>query len=465
MLTSSTKRIIILVATTFFMETLDGTVIATALPQMAKDFGVSAVDVGIGMSAYLLTLAVLIPISGWMSDRFGARKVFTLAIAIFTLSSLFCGFSQNLTMFTMGRVMQAIGGALMVPVGRIIVLRNTNKENLMTAIGMITWPGLIGPVVGPAIGGFLTTYTSWHWIFFVNLPIGLVGIYLSLKWIKPFIEVQKKPLDVQGFLLCGTSLASLIYAIELTRNLQKNTLWLLIFLVTGIISGALAIAHLRKTQYPMIDLTLMKIPSFEKAFMGGNIFRVTLSSVPFLIPLYLQLGFGMDPLKSGILLLSVFIGNLSMKAITNQILNQFGFKQVMLVNGVVIIATFIVFSLFTKDMAMWLMMFLLFCSGLARSLQLTSMNTLAMADIPKWQISSASSLSSTGLQLSMALGVAVGSLALSIGSLWNQNDPNNPSQADFQVAFWIMALLSFIGIYILNQLPNNAGENIRSTSK
>jgi len=278
-----------LVATTFFMETLDSTVIATALPMMAIDFQVFAVDVGVGITAYLLTLAVMIPISGWLADRFGARRIFTLAIAIFTGASILCGISESLNFFILSRVLQGIGGALMVPVGRIIVLKNTPKDEIIPAIGLITWPALIGPVVGPAIGGLFTTYASWHWIFFINVPIGIIGIILSLILIKGNDEVKKLPLDIKGFFLSGIALSSLIYAIELCRHIREDMKYILAFLALGLVVGFLAIRHFRRTEYPMIDLSLLKIPTFESTLIAGNLFRIALHSTPFLMPLYLQL--------------------------------------------------------------------------------------------------------------------------------------------------------------------------------
>ena len=261
------KYLTYLVATTFFMETLDSTVITTALPMMAKDFGVFPVDVGVGITAYLLTLAIIIPISGWLADRIGMRKLFTLAIVIFTGASILCGISESLFFFIFARILQGIGGALMVPVGRIIVLRNTPKEGIIAAIGLITWPALIGPVVGPAIGGFFTTYASWHWIFFINVPIGIIGIILSLVLIKKSEISPKVPLDGKGFIYSGVALSSLIYAVELCRHIADSKTHIAIFLSIGIVVGWIAIQHFQRTPHPMIDLSLLKIPTLSR--FGG----------------------------------------------------------------------------------------------------------------------------------------------------------------------------------------------------
>ena len=293
--------VIILVAATFFMENLDGTIITTALPSMAKDFGVSAVDVASGMTSYLLTLAVLIPVSGWFSDRFGARRIFTLAIAIFTGASILCGLSDSLPMFIFARVLQGVGGALMVPVGRTVVLRGTPKEGVIRAIALITWPGLVAPVVGPAIGGFITTYASWHWIFFINVPLGLIGILMSLYLLEPEKEIQHKPFDYVGFILGGLALSTLIYGLELSHHLEKNYIMVLATMGVFGFSTYFAYHHLRKCDHPLVDLKLLDIPTFSVSIEAGLFFRSTLAAIPFLMPLLFQLQFGMDPFAAGLL--------------------------------------------------------------------------------------------------------------------------------------------------------------------
>jgi len=453
--------VLYLVATTFFMETLDSTVIATALPKMAEDFGVSPVDVGIGITAYLLTLATLIPISAWLADRFGTRNIFTIAIIIFTASSILCGLSESLWFFTLSRVLQGVGGALMVPVGRIIVLRNTKTEDIIRAVGLITWPGLIGPVVGPAIGGFLTSYASWHWIFFINVPIGIIGIYLSWVLIEPFKEQNQKPLDYWGFLYTGTSLSSLIYAIELSRKIQETQIACVSFVILGLITGVFSIRHLKRAENPMIDLSLFSIPTFSITMWVGLWIRTALSAIPFLIPLYLQVGLGIDPFIAGLLVLSVFIGNLVMKAFTTPMLNRFGFKKLMTINGYLVILSFLACALITKDTPFWMMALILFMNGLFRSLQFTSINTLSLADVPKPQMSSASALASTAMQISMALGIAVGSLILTLASLINQGDAQMPLIQDFRLAFVLITLLPICSLWNLRMLSKDAGNSLR----
>jgi EmrB/QacA subfamily drug resistance transporter len=403
----------------------------------------------------------MIPISGWLADRFGARKIFTLAIFVFTSASILCGISTNLYFFIFARVLQGVGGALMVPVGRIIVLRNTPKEEIISAIGLITWPALIGPVVGPAIGGLFTKYATWHWIFFINVPIGLLGICLSLLWIKPSTDEIKSPLDLKGFFFSGISLSSLIYAVELCRHITEDYLHILFFLALGLVVGFFAIRHFQRVSNPMIDLSLLKIPTFESTFIAGNLFRIALHSTPFLMPLYLQLGLGIDPFQAGVIVMSIFVGNLAMKAVTTPILNKYGFKKVMTINGIAIIGSLASCAFITGVMPIWLIMFLLFINGLVRSMQFTSINTLGLADVPQAKMGSASSLASTGTQLSMALGIAVGSLALSLATLINRGDPNDPSIMDFRLSFLIILILPIWGLYRQRTMSLEAGDDIR----
>ena len=455
--------VIILVAATFFMENLDGTIITTALPSMAKDFGVSAVDVASGMTSYLLTLAVLIPVSGWFSDRFGARRIFTLAIAIFTGASILCGLSDSLPMFIFARVLQGVGGALMVPVGRTVVLRGTPKEGVIRAIALITWPGLVAPVVGPAIGGFITTYASWHWIFFINVPLGLIGIFMSLYLLDPEKEIQQKPFDYAGFILGSLALSTLIYGLELSHHLEKNYIMVLVTMGVFGFSTYFAYHHLRKCDHPLVDLKLLDIPTFSVSIEAGLFFRSTLAAIPFLMPLLFQLQFGMDPFAAGLMVLSIFIGNLAMKAVTSPILHRFGFKRVMLINGVLSILSIIACIFIDPNMPVAIIIAILFLNGIFRSMQFTSINTIGFADLSPGQISSASAITSASMQLGNTLGVALASLGLVVAHNLGDTQSNSLSLQDFQMSLAFIAFISFMGLVCLFRLPSNAGESIRKT--
>jgi MFS family permease len=290
------------------MENLDGTVVITALPQMAQSFGIQAVDLNIGVSAYLLTLAVLIPASGWAAERWGARTVFAWAILVFTLASVLCGLSQGLDSFTAARILQGVGGAMMVPVGRLAVLRSTGKNELMRAIATITWPGLAAPVLGPPVGGFIATYWSWHWIFFLNVPLGLIGLVLALRMIPAGGGGRAKPFDLPGFLLTGTACLCLMYGIELAGRAQASFGLAGTCLAGSLVLGVLAVRHARRRSDALVDLWALRLRSFAVTIGGGSLFRMAISAVPFLLPLMFQLSFGLSAFEAGLLVLAVFAG-------------------------------------------------------------------------------------------------------------------------------------------------------------
>jgi EmrB/QacA subfamily drug resistance transporter len=437
-------EIAILVATAFFMENLDGTVIATALPQMGRSFHASPVDLNIGMTAYMLMLAVFIPISGWTADRLGARSVFLSAIAVFTASSVLCGISHNLWQFTSARVVQGIGGAMMVPVGRLVVLRTTEKHNLIHSIAYITWPGLVAPVVGPPVGGFITTYATWHWIFFLNVPLGIIGIILTAAWIPNTREDRVNPFDWLGFILAGSACMSFMYGLELVGRESSSWRAPTVYVVSGLVLGALAVAHFRRTAAPLIDLAMLKIKTFAVTIWGGSLFRVAISVSPFLLPLMFQVGFGLSAFQSGVLLLALFAGNLGMKTVTTPVLRRFGFRRTLIVNGMVTALVTLGCCILQPTTARATIMAVLFVNGLCRSMQFTSLNTLAYADIPKPQMSSATSFSSMVWQMTMGMGVAVGAILLRVAAFLRGNHGGTPTVTEFHWAFGLVALLAFL---------------------
>lgn len=408
--------IALLVAGTFFMENLDGTVIATALPDMAKTFGRAPVDLNVGMSAYLLTLAVFIPISGWVADRFGPRSVFATAVAVFTLASIACGLSDSLPVFIAMRILQGVGGAMMVPVGRLVVLKNTPKPKLMNAIATITWPGLVAPVLGPPLGGAITTYASWRWIFYLNIPLGLVAFALALWLVPKRRSDNTRQFDWFGFIASGLGFLSLMYGAELLGQAGALS-WgpVLGFLVVGVILGGFAVRHFRRTAEPMIDLHALSYPSFAVTIWGGSLFRISISVIPFLLPLMFQLGFGMDAFHSGLLVLAVFAGNLLMKPGVSAVLRYVGFKNVLVYNGLLNAVTLLLCGFLTPATPIALIVFLLFVGGMSRSLQFTALNTIAFSDVPQPRMNGASTLFSTAMQLSSGLGIAIGAVALRAG--------------------------------------------------
>ncbi|KND61879.1 Permease of the major facilitator superfamily [Candidatus Burkholderia verschuerenii] len=449
--------IITLVAATFFMENLDGTIIATALPQMAHSFGVHPADMSLGITVYLLTLAVFIPISGWAADRFGLRTVFGSAIAVFTAASVLCATTTTLPAFAAARVLQGIGGAMMVPVGRLAVLRATKKDDLMRAIAIITWPGLVAPVIGPPLGGFITTYSSWRWIFYLNVPLGIVGLLLTLRYIDNVREDTQRRFDLPGFALCGIACTTLLYAMELVGRTDADWPMIGALVAVGAVASVASYWHLRRAAQPVVDLSALKVKTFAVAMGGGSLFRIAISAAPFLLPLMFQVGFGMNAFESGLLTLAVFAGNLSMKLITTQVMRRFGFRPVLIVNGVLAALSLAAMSLLTPSTPKFAIAVVLFASGLSRSLQFTALNTLSFADVPKTQMSGASALSSTLFQMTMGVGVAVGAIALRFGEWLHGHDAHSIGPEDFSVAFLIVALVGLLGVANLFGLARDAG--------
>ena len=455
-----TTSISILVAAAFFMENLDGTVIATALPQMGVSFHANPVDLNIGMTAYLLMLAVFIPISGWVADRIGARTVFVSAIAIFTVSSVLCGLSIGIWTFTGARVIQGIGGAMMVPVGRLVVLRTTEKHNLIDAITFITWPGLIAPVLGPPVGGFITTYASWHWIFFLNVPLGIVGMALSSRIIPNLREDHVKPFDWIGFVLSASACVSFVYGMELVGRETAPWKATVAYLIAGCILGLFSVLHFLRARAPLLSLHLLKIETFAISLQGGSLFRIAISVSPFLLPLMFQVGFGLNAFQSGLLMLGLFMGNLLMKTVVTPILRKFGFRTVLTTNGVLNAILMASLALLFPQTPRILLLFVLFVNGLSRSMQFTSVGTLAFADIAKPEMTSATTFFSMITQMSMGMGVAVGAIALRLAGFLDGNSAGAPTTREFHIAFLLVALLSVVATLDCFLLAPDAGSTV-----
>ena len=451
----------LLVAGAFFMEFLDGTVIATALPDMAKSFGVQAVDLNIGISAYLITLAVLIPASGWIADRFGARKVFAIALAIFTLASVFCGLSRTVDQFVAMRVLQGMGGALMVPVGRLAVLRTTPKHLLITAIATLTWPALVAPIIGPPLGGFITRYADWRWIFFINVPLGLVAIILALRIIPNIVEETRRPFDMPGFVATSVAMVSLVYAMELLGAAHPQGGLTFGLLAMGSLALLYALRHFQKTPWPMIRLDAMQVPTFRVTMYGGSLFRASISAVPFLLPLMFQVGFGMDAFRSGLLVLAVFVGNLTIKPATTPLIRWLGFRKLLLINGGLNLLTLLACALLTPQTPVWLIMLILYLGGVFRSIQFTAVSTLAFSDVPSAQMSYANTLFSTATQLAVGLGITLGAIGIRIGEKVSEMTGLAAAPGmSFRLAFAAIALVCLVGMFDTLRLEKDAGSAV-----
>ena len=450
--------ITLIVSVALFMETMDSTIIATSLPAIAADLGEDPIALKLALTSYLLSLAVFIPISGWMADRFGARTVFRAAIVVFTLGSLACGFATSLLDFILFRVVQGIGGAMMVPVGRLVILRSVPKEELISALAWLTVPALMGPVIGPPLGGFITTVFDWRWIFWINIPVGLLGIYLASRFIENFREDKVPPLDLKGFFLSGIGLAGLAFGFTIIGQ-PLFPPWVVVSLLTvGAVSCTLYVRHALSIPAPLLDLRLLKIDTFFANIAGGFLFRIGVGATPFLLPLYFQLGFGMNPLQSGLLTFSIAIGAVAMKTAAAPILRRFGYKPVLVWNAL-ITATFIaVCALFTAATPQALILATLLVGGFFRSLEFTAINTIAYADIGEHEMSKATSFASVSQQLSMSAGVAVGALVLELQRMGRES--HEVLASDFPLAFLIVGACAASSALIFLRLPKDAGSSL-----
>ncbi|ENQ1835840.1 TPA: MFS transporter [Klebsiella pneumoniae] len=456
----------LLVAGAFFMEFLDGTVIATALPDMARDFGVTAVELNIGISAYLITLAVLIPASGWIADRFGARAIFTLALAIFTLASVFCGLSTEVHIFVAMRILQGVGGALMVPVGRLAVLRTTPKHQLIKAIATLTWPALVAPIIGPPLGGFITRYASWHWIFFINVPLGLAAIILSLRIIPDIRETERRSFDLSGFITTSVAMVSLVTAMERLGDRQPQIWPTLALAALGFGCLLYSIRHFRRAAAPMVRLDALQVPTFRVTMYGGSLFRASISAVPFLLPLLFQVGFGMDPFHSGLLVLAVFVGNLTIKPATTPLIRWLGFRQLLLINGALNVCSLLACALLTPQTPVWAIMLILYLGGVFRSIQFTGVSTLAFADVPAAQMSDANTLFSTASQLAVGLGITLGAIGIRLGEqVGDWLHLTELPGISFRLSFVFIALICLVGMIDSLHLAKTAGSSVSEKKK
>jgi EmrB/QacA subfamily drug resistance transporter len=448
----------LIIACALFMENLDATVIATALPAIAADMHQDPIALKLALTTYLLTLAVFIPISGWMADRFGALTVFRWAIVVFTFGSALCGFANSLHGFVGFRIIQGIGGAMMTPVGRLVLLRLIPKHELVSAFAWLVVPALIGPMIGPPLGGFITTYFSWRWIFWINIPIGIIGILLATRYIEDVKAPSVPPLDVKGFALSGIGLAGLAFGFT-TIGLEVIPLWIaLTLMILGAIFVFAYVQHARVTPTPLINLKLLSVPTFRASVMGAATFRVGIGAMPFLLPLLFQLGFGMTPLRSGLLTFSSSIGAMIMRLSAAPILRRFGIKRVLLTNTAIAAGFIAVCALFRPDTPYVIIVAVLLVGGFFRALQFTSLNSLAFADIGSNLMSHATSFTSVAQQLSVTAGVAIGALALDASRFMRGSETIIAS--DFVPAFLLIGAISACSIFFLLPLPIDAGASL-----
>lgn len=452
------RLIPLIVASALFMENMDSTVIATSLPAIAADIGTSPLTLKLAITSYLLSLAVFIPASGWTADRFGARAVFSTAIVVFMIGSVGCALSSSVTDFVIARIVQGLGGAMMTPVGRLVLVRSIDKAGLVNAMAWMSIPALVGPVIGPPLGGFITTYASWHWIFLINIPIGCVGIFLALRYIDPIRSDNPERFDLVGLLLAGVGLAGMAFGLSVAGlNLLP---WPVIaaLIGVGVVSMTLYLGHAKRTSSPVLDFSMMRLPTLRAAIIGGFLFRLGIGALPFLLPLMMQVGFGLSPFQSGMVTFGSAVGAMGMKTLATRIIRAFGFRYVMTINAVVSSVFLAVCALFTVTTPLTLILVILVVGGFFRSLEFTAINTVAFAEVEPPQMSRATTLTSVNQQLSISAGVAIG--AFSVESTMMLRGMTELSAADFAPAFLVVSLISATSAWFFWQMPDDAGAEI-----
>ncbi|SEJ66996.1 drug resistance transporter, EmrB/QacA subfamily [Arthrobacter sp. yr096] len=450
-------RLALLVAATFFMEFLDGTILTTAIPSIASDFRVAPADINITMTAYLVTVAMGIPLSSWLAERFGARRIFCLAISVFTIASLLCAVSTDLTMLTLSRVAQGMGGAMMVPVGTLVVLRGTPKSELLRATAYLVWPGLLAPVLAPMVGGALTTFLSWHWIFLINVPLGLAAFIAALRLVPRTQFDSKRCLDWFGLLLTTLGVGALVVGLETLGGHASNVLAVVV-VSAGVLSLAGAVWWMSKARVPLFNLSVFGTRTFRATSTGGFIYRLTISSVPFLLPLMFQDGFGWDPLKAGVMVAAVFVGNIGIKPATTPLIRRFGFKPVLVFASFASAVTFGLCAFLDAQTPEPLIFALLLFSGAFRSIGFSAYASVQYADIVPAQLPSANAISATLVQLAAAAGIAVGALFL---RLFESTHLLGADQvAAYKGAFIAMAVLMLISTVDSLMLHRHAGAEV-----
>jgi EmrB/QacA subfamily drug resistance transporter len=451
----SDRIVPLIVAVALFMENMDSTVIATSLPAIARDFGTSPLALKLAVTSYLLSLAICIPASGWTADRFGARNIFCCAIGVFVLGSIGCALSHSLEEFVMARVVQGMGGAMMTPVGRLILLRSIDKQLLLDAMSLLTMPALIGPICGPPLGGFITTYASWHWIFIINVPVGLIGMVAAVHFIGNVRAERREPFDLVGFVLSGFAIGGLAFGLSIMGLGFLPTSVVAALVCIGAVSAVAYVRHARRVPSPILDLGLLKLPTFRASIYGGFMFRLGIGALPFLLPLLLQVGFNLTPFQSGLITFTGALGSMFMKAAVASVLRRFGYRNVLVYNSLISSAFLAACAGFVPGVPFTVMIAVLLSGGFFRSLQFTSINTLAFAEIEPPLMSRATAMVAAAQQLSLSTGVAVGALVVELTLRLKHGAAM--SAADFPPAFIAIALLAASATLVFMRLAPDAG--------
>ncbi len=449
-----------IVAAAFLMQNIDGTVITTALPQMAVSFGTTPIHLSIGITAYMLSLAVFIPVSSWVSDRLGSRTVFGAAIAVFTLGSILCGLCDNITQFTLSRIFQGLGGAMMVPVGRLVLFRSVGKAGLVRALSYLTMSAMLGPVFGPPLGGFITTYASWRWIFFLNVPIGIVGVILVFIFIENYREERKASFDWIGFIFTGIAIASLVLDCDMVIQPNANALLTWGLFALSLASGGFACWYMARLAEPTVDLTLLKEPCFFNGVLVGGLFRIGAGGVSYLMAIMLQVSMGMTAFASGMITLAAALSSLFMKVAIPPVLRRWGFRNVLFVNGLLSASAIAACALVVPSMSGYVVFLILLIGGFFRSLQFTGLTTLSYAEISSERTGAANSFSSMMQQITNGMGVAVAAVLVHMTQFLRGESADMLSSIDIRLVFLMMAMIAASGCYFYIRLAPNAGAEV-----
>ena len=433
---------------------MDSTVIATSLAAIAADIGTDPISLKLALTAYLVALAIFIPISSWMADRFGARNVFRVAMLVFVLGSISCAFANSLTAFVGARFLQGMGGALMTPVARLVLVRSTPRHDLVNAMAWLTIPGLVGPIVGPPFGGFLTTYLSWHWIFLINVPIGILGIALVSRFLPETMRNAPRQIDFKGFALAGPAFALFAFGTSVISLPALPPLVGVLATALGIGLGYLYARHALSTDNPLFDLRLLRFPFFRSAVVAGTFFRLGQGATPFLFPLMLQLSFGYTPFESGMITFASAIGAIVAKFMANGVFIRFGFRTSLVVSTGIAALGLLAMGLYTPETAVPLIIGILVFVGFWQSIFWTGSNAFVFADIEDKDAGQANVISQVSTQLSIALGVALGGGMLEMSNAMRGGEL---VLADFHLAFFVLAAICLVSTIMFARLPANAG--------
>ncbi|XTZ39790.1 MFS transporter [Salmonella enterica] len=448
-----------IVAFGFFMQSLDTTIVNTALPSMAASLGENPLHMHMVVVSYVLTVAVMLPASGWLADRVGVRNIFFLAIVLFTTGSLFCAMAATLDQLVMARVLQGVGGAMMVPVGRLTVMKIVPREQYMAAMTFVTLPGQIGPLLGPALGGILVEYASWHWIFLINLPVGIIGAIATLS-LMPNYKLQTRRFDMAGFLLLACGMATLTLALDGSKGLGFTPLMLASLVICGVLAMIFYLLHAHGNDSALFNLRLFRTRSFSLGLTGSFAGRIGSGMLPFMTPVFLQIGLGFSPFHAGLMMIPMVLGSMGMKRIVVQVVNRFGYRRVLV--GATIGLALVTLLFMTIALLGWyyLLPLVLFAQGMINSMRFSSMNTLTLKDLPDELASSGNSLLSMTMQLSMSIGVSVAGLLLGLFGQQHLFADSGAAHHIFIYSYLSMAVIIVLPALLFARVPNDASKNV-----